>query len=52
MTYAVNLYLLVMVIYNHCIAMLLNFVLHSMRDELPKATTPTNKNKQCVHTLG
>ena len=48
MTYAVNLYLLVMIIYIQCIIMLPNFALHSMRDELDKATTPPIKTKQYV----
>ena len=32
--------------------MLLNFILHSMRDESDKATTASIENKQCIFTLG
>ena len=32
--------------------MLLNFILHSMRDESDKATVPLIKNKQCIAYTG
>ena len=52
MTCAANLYLLAIVIYIQCTIMLFNFILHSMRDKLDKATTPLIKNKQCVAYTG
>ena len=52
LTYALNLYLLAIVIYMQCIIMLLNFILHSMRDESDTAATPPIKNKQCVAYTG
>ena len=52
MAYAEDLHFLAMIILIQCIIMLLNFISHSMRDELDKATTPPIKNKQCVAYTG
>ena len=52
MTDAVDLYVIAIVIGIQCIIMLLNFNLHSMRDESDKGTTSPIKNKQCITYTG
>ena len=52
MTDTVDLYFLTIVILIQSIIMLLNFILHSMRDESDKTSAPLIKNKQCIAYIG